>query len=442
MDKEDVLQRKAFVEKVLKIIQLKKEQNASFSFSINGEWGCGKTFVLDMIEERLLEGNYLPFYYDAWKYDYYDEPLVSIISFLAQTIKKHKFSYLSENEENILNGFAEMLFQVTEHFTGINPKKVVDEATKPQEESYDKNLSLCTAIETVNSELQKLAKTFTVVIIVDELDRCLPEYAIKVLERLHHICEKSRAITLVAYDKTQLADGIAKIYGKNFEHGNINVLSFADSYLRKFFKCELLLDNGKADDNVPQIFQIYDDMSPSDLIPTSFLKKFLDFLHSFFDERTLEHFVEKAQIIHTISKDKESNEDYALLCAELLAVILYVEFKLPVQVIDFKEKVEARYCYPIISEIGTYNENISNFLVSFSNFFKVDISYTIGNGHGAIVGFNRESPETVILSFFMQIDSVSSIYEKDSSILDSRRNLAWEREFFQQKFLPNLDILK
>lgn len=441
MDKEDVLQRKAFVEKVLKIIQLKKEQNTGFSFSINGEWGCGKTFVLDMIEERLLEGNYLPFYYDAWKYDYYDEPLVSIISFLARTIKECKFSYLNENEKEVLNGFAEMLFQITEHITGINPKKVVDAATKTQEESFDKNLSLCTAIETVNSELQKLAKTFTVVIIVDELDRCLPEYAIKVLERLHHICENSRAITLVAYDKTQLADGIAKIYGKSFEQEDSKILTFADSYLRKFFKCELSLDNGKSDENFPQIFQIYDDMSPSDLIPISFLKKFLDFLHSFFDERTLEHFVEKAQIIHAISKEEESDDDYALLCAELLAVILYVEFKLPVQVIDFKEKVEDRYCYPIISEIGTYNENISNFLVSFSIFFKIDISYTIGNGHGAIIGFNRESPETVILSFFIPVDKATNIYEKASPILDSRRNLAWEREFFQQKFLPNRDII-
>lgn len=442
MDKEDVLQRKAFVDKVLKIIQLKKEQNTGFSFSINGEWGCGKTFVLNMIEERLLEGNYLPFYYDAWKYDYYDEPLVSIISFLAQTIKKRKFTYLSENEENILNGFAEMLCQVTEHFTGINAKKAIDEANKTQVESFDKNLSLCTAIETVNSELQKLAKTFTVVIIVDELDRCLPEYAIKVLERLHHICEKSRAIILVAYDKSQLADGIARIYGKNFEHEDSKTLSFADSYLRKFFKCELSLDNGKSDDNVPLIFQIYDDMSPSDLISASFLKKFLDFLHSFFDERTIEHFVEQAQIVHAISKDEESNDDYALLCAELLAIILYVNFKIPVKPIELKEKEEDRYCYPIISEIGTYNENISNFLVSFSNFFKVDISHTIGNGHGAIIRFNHLSPETVILSFFIPVDKATSIYEKASQILDSRRNLAWEREFFQQKFLPNRDILK
>ena len=35
-----------------------------------------------------------------------------------------------------------------------------------------------------------LTESNTVVIIVDELDRCIPEYAIKVLERLHHLTEE------------------------------------------------------------------------------------------------------------------------------------------------------------------------------------------------------------------------------------------------------------
>ena len=33
----------------------------------------------------------------------------------------------------------------------------------------------------------ELAETHTLVIVVDELDRCLPDYAIKILERLHHL---------------------------------------------------------------------------------------------------------------------------------------------------------------------------------------------------------------------------------------------------------------
>ena len=39
----------------------------------------------------------------------------------------------------------------------------------------------------LKSGLEEQSKDVTIVVVVDELDRCLPEYAIKVLERLHHI---------------------------------------------------------------------------------------------------------------------------------------------------------------------------------------------------------------------------------------------------------------
>ena len=46
-----------------------------------------------------------------------------------------------------------------------------------------------------------------VVIMVDELDRCLPEYTIKVSERLHHIfTDLKNVIVFVSMDKTNFTD--------------------------------------------------------------------------------------------------------------------------------------------------------------------------------------------------------------------------------------------
>ena len=41
------------------------------------------------------------------------------------------------------------------------------------------------------------AKDKTIIFVVDELDRCLPEYSIKVLERLHHVFEKTSNIQVI-----------------------------------------------------------------------------------------------------------------------------------------------------------------------------------------------------------------------------------------------------
>ena len=62
--------------------------------------------------------------------------------------------------------------------------------------------------------LQELAEKYTVVIIVDELDRCLPEYAIKILERLHHLTENNNnTIMIIAVDKKQLMSSVKQIFG-------------------------------------------------------------------------------------------------------------------------------------------------------------------------------------------------------------------------------------
>lgn len=51
----------------------------------------------------------------------------------------------------------------------------------------------------------KLSQDYTLIFIVDELDRCIPEYAIKVLERLHHIADGvQNMVTIIATDKTRL----------------------------------------------------------------------------------------------------------------------------------------------------------------------------------------------------------------------------------------------
>ena len=75
-------------------------------------------------------------------------------------------------------------------------------------------------LQEVRDNLKKLSEKFHIILIVDELDRCLPEYAIKVLERLHHICNEIPVIQILAINKKSLADSISKVYGKDFSHNN------------------------------------------------------------------------------------------------------------------------------------------------------------------------------------------------------------------------------
>ena len=96
MDKIDVLDRIPFVERTMNLLRGLRDNRQSMAFSINGKWGCGKTFVLDLLAERIKEENktnkakkkqFIFIRYDCWKYDYYSEPLVALVSAMQDAIQ-------------------------------------------------------------------------------------------------------------------------------------------------------------------------------------------------------------------------------------------------------------------------------------------------------------------------------------------------------------------
>jgi len=99
MNKLDVLNREEFVDNLINLSECISARKTSTTFAINGVWGCGKSFVLDMFENRLsnyqseitAKDKYFIIRYNCWKYDYYEEPLVAIISAIVDCIFYDRF---------------------------------------------------------------------------------------------------------------------------------------------------------------------------------------------------------------------------------------------------------------------------------------------------------------------------------------------------------------
>ena len=96
VDKLDILNRDTFVEKVLHLLDNISGNKSSVCFAINGQWGCGKSFVLDMLEEQLNviqseethTDKYFVIRYNCWEYDYYEEPLIAIVATMISIIEE------------------------------------------------------------------------------------------------------------------------------------------------------------------------------------------------------------------------------------------------------------------------------------------------------------------------------------------------------------------
>lgn len=357
MDKLDILQRDEFVKQLERMIENISENKVSTCFAINGKWGSGKTFVLDMLQERLEEkqseqtadNKYFIIRYNSWKYDYYEEPVialvVSIVRVIENKIKLMPDSKTKSKGLGILKAAGEALLSVTndvlKNKTGIDVQKGYEIFKKGNEEgkleykrkhAYDIYFDLNKVMEELASVLESISEEYTIIFLVDELDRCIPEYAIKVLERLHHLTEgKSNIITVISMDKEQLKKSVEKIFG----------IENSDKYLEKFIQFEVKLDYGDVSEKITDKHADYIALFDYEKFP--FDEPVEECLRAIFkniDIRTQEQLVKKAMIAHKLLYNDK--KDYSFMCMELLLAVMICVYndnscfsKTPINIIPF-----------------------------------------------------------------------------------------------------------
>lgn len=160
--------------------------------------------------------------------------------------------------------------------------------------------------------IRSLSKDHTIVFLVDELDRCLPEYAIKVLERLHHLTEgQSNILTIISIDKNQLLSSVEQIFG------------FKDpkKYLEKFINFEVKLDYGTVSEVIVEKYADYIALFDKDIFPFDDpLEECLQAIFKDIDIRTQELLIRKAMLAHKLLySDKK---DYSFMCMEVLLAVM------------------------------------------------------------------------------------------------------------------------
>ena len=107
---------------------------------------------------------------------------------------------------------------------------------KEQIEKYEKSKQI---LKEFKENLSKLAECYSstnetkpLIIFIDELDRCRPNFAIEVLEKAKHLFNVDNIIFILAADKSQLAHSIRAVYGQGLD---------VNGYLRRFIDFDYLL---------------------------------------------------------------------------------------------------------------------------------------------------------------------------------------------------------
>lgn len=257
--------REEFGESLVNILRKISDNLVVF---VDAPWGAGKTTFAKMWLAHLREQQKLEvIYYDAYAADYFDDPFVSFSGEILSLSKRLAGETgLIHNDE-----FKKSAVEVGKRIAGLAAKIGLRAATlnvieaahikdfkelaseiaagvseagsaiiEKKIEDYSKEKD---ALDDFKTKLKKLAaeirekQGFPLTIIVDELDRCRPDFAVGLLERIKHLFDVEGVAFVLLVNREQIENYICGVYGDKVD---------ARSYLLKFGNLFVDLPNREA----------------------------------------------------------------------------------------------------------------------------------------------------------------------------------------------------
>jgi hypothetical protein len=219
--------------------------------SINGGWGTGKTAFLKMWNQDLKNKKFDTIYFNAWQDDYCREPLIALIGQIWKDLKETDLEEIANSIKECAGPvFKASIFNAVSTCTGgivtldenqlkSVSGKIVDDYIEAGEKLNDLKKRLTKLGQKALEEEKPL------IIIIDELDRCRPTFAIELLEKVKHLFDTPGVLFVLGIDREQLGHSIKCVYGNGME---------VDGYLRRFLDIEFILPGIKPEVYISHLF--------------------------------------------------------------------------------------------------------------------------------------------------------------------------------------------
>jgi|GEM_PF-1544996 len=205
-------------EKQLNKIQL-AENNGCVVLTIDSSFGNGKTLFLKEFQECYQQKRSSNFdaiiYLDTWQQDYLNNPILSIV----RQIMQEKIFSETEKLKNLKSGTLKLVKSIA---TIADPTKTLSTILESTENIF---FPPNEEIAELKKALNKIAEGKKILFLIDELDRCRPNYAIDFLETIKHLFSQENTAFVIATNLSQLKSSAKALFG--------NELDFAN-YYRKF----------------------------------------------------------------------------------------------------------------------------------------------------------------------------------------------------------------
>lgn len=280
---EDVLNRKQYADFLTTFVEGRCVPEAmGLVLAIDAAWGLGKTFFTHRWALDLKAANRAVVVFDAWANDSGEDPAVSFMAELREAIAPlYKqlpvgdalhVEVVKRSQELVKNlrratvpALAVVGKALLKKATGVALDEVIEavgqsdsaeegfgEQAEAAPEALEKGLDAffekalqahnerIASVHAFRASLEQLVNTLRradlmhgpLYVFIDELDRCRPDYAIRLLEGVKHLFNVKGVAFIVSTNLHQLSKAVGAVYGDKFD---------GYGYLKRFFDLEYQL---------------------------------------------------------------------------------------------------------------------------------------------------------------------------------------------------------
>lgn len=246
---DDLLDLSGFARRLEQFIAIERHfVSGSLVLALTSKFGAGKTTFLRMwsasLEAQAGDNRVVVIKLNAWESDYYGDPLFAILSSLVEGLQSAgvQAKTIIDAAKDVGWFAAAIGNQIAAMLTGVDAMAAgaIAEKKKQKRDNVRSFDAFSTfeqrrkAMGHLQSVLGKFisSSNLRVMFLVDELDRCRPDYAISYLETIKHIFDIRGATFILAADRNQLENSAKTAFGIDLDF---------DEYYRKFIHREVSL---------------------------------------------------------------------------------------------------------------------------------------------------------------------------------------------------------
>lgn len=317
------------------------------SLLLSAHYGMGKTFFSTRFTQYLRNNHYDAIYFSVWENDYLKEPFLAfskvIVNYINKKFQDEKYKTSIKN-----------LFEIIKKLVSAISLSFWDGAITISVDELLNKFKDTDPIVNFRKELSSfVAKTpkKKLIIIVDELDRCRPDFAMKTLECIKHFFDIEGLFIIIPTNTNALNDCIKSLYGID----NCGRKS-KENYFQKFFNDTRTIKNPTQDDYLLAVSQYL----TKKRLKEAFNKKLLseqkeqynsyENLKNFFAEYTY-----KAGF--TVREVKDSSIELARICNNFYEPIR-VQWLSCIMAYKDKSKDDLFFHYPLPQEHCFYDDTL------------------------------------------------------------------------------------